>query len=360
VSARISRLTRTTKEKHRMAFVERIIAFILGLFGLNKSPALEAGGAGASTGNGASASSDDDDDKPVDRNKYAQESWADCQRSIAQFEASGESLNGVDPQNPVTMHEKYFAYEAFWHESDDKEGSARKVGFRDSAHLDRVHHYIAAKWSVLGTNENGEPDVVIRDEYTNSMMQARMNQGNAARSAAANADPTLLQPENGVTVEQWAQASAAISRMPPNSTPQDMAKLLATIGIDRAQWDAANVAWPAKMQRDVTGVIAMKFGEAFAAPLGGGAAPTGEPISFDKYCEILGAQEAWAEQGLDINAELKKHFNIVAADLGVYGMYWSPKTGVDRALMRRYTELSSKFKIQYTTQGGGHDDDLRI
>ncbi|MGZ3419757.1 MAG: hypothetical protein ACXVEF_21200 [Polyangiales bacterium] len=345
-----------------MSFIQKIIDFFLGLFGAKKQPAqlpannpAPAAAASASS----SSSSDDDDDKPMDRNKYAQEQWADVQKGIARFEASNHLPSGLSVSDPVSFWTKLSLVEEFQREGADRDAAARKASFDNYEHYTQCRDYLTWKFSELGKNSDGQPDVVVKDELTNAMMKAAMNVHAAKQEAAAAADPTLLQPEDGVSVDQWAAASAALAMMPQPATMQQVAELLAKQGLDKAKWDKANAAWQAKMQRDTTAVIATKFGAAFANAQGQGAG-AGEPCTFDKFCEVMGAQAAWAESGLDVNAQLQKVFGINAAEYSKYASYWSPKMATDMALIRQQGELDKKYRAKYAGAASTADDDLSI
>jgi len=348
-----------------MGFFQKIIDFFLGLFGMKKSaPALPAAqtapaAASASTAKKSDDDDDDDDDKPIDRKKYADEKWKETQEFIVRIEAKGKDyLGGIDASDPVSYHIKQSEFDQ--HQMDGKSGddAARAIGFRNRDHFYEVRDYISAKYSYLGTNDEGQPDVLIKDEYTNAMMTAAMEAMKRKQAAAAAADPTLLQPENGVSVEQWAAASAGLAMMKQPATLAQVGELLAKLGLDKPKYDQANTAWQAKMQRDTTGAIATKFGEAFAAAQGQGPG-AGEPCTFDKLCEIMAAQACWAEQGMDVNGQLQAVFGINAAEYSKYSSYWSPKMATDIALTRKYTELDKKYRAKYAG-AGGMDDDLSI
>jgi hypothetical protein len=268
-------------------------------------------------------------------------------------------LGGLDPKDPVGYYIKQADFDELQGEGKSGDEAAKAIGYRNRDHFYEVRDYMSAKWSYLGTNDEGQPDVLIKDEYTNAMLQAGMERHKRKQAAAAASDPTLLKPENGVTVEQWAACSAALAMMPQGSTVAQVGALLAKHGLDKTKYDAANTAWQAKMQRDTTGVIGTKFGEAFAAAQGQGAG-AGEPCTFDKFCEIMAAMACWSEQGLDVNAQLQKVFGINAAEYSKYGSYWSPKMATDIAMTRKYTELDKKYRAKYAEAGGGMDDDLSI
>ena len=59
----------------------------------------------------------------------------------------------------------------------------------------------------------------------------------------------------------------------------------------------------------------------------GGFYPEGCPQLrwLERYAEIMGAQSAWAQQGRDVNAMLKKQFNMSALDFSNISQYWSAK-----------------------------------
>ena len=240
-----------------MSFVQKIIDFFLGLFGAKKSappqiaaPPPAAAASSSNSDDSSSSDGDDDDDKPMDRQKYAQESWADTQKGIARFEATNKLPAGLTWNDPVACWMKLFGVEDSQMKGKDQDAAAQENGFRNYEHYTDCRDYITWKWSELGTNSDGLADVIIKDEFQNAMMKARMGQQQAAQAAAANADPTLLQPEDGVSIDQWAGASAAMAGLGATATMAQVTETLAKFGLDKAKYEKANTAWQAKMQRD--------------------------------------------------------------------------------------------------------------
>jgi hypothetical protein len=347
-------------------FINLIIDFIKKLFGIGSTPSLPSGGqvAHAASGGavGASDAADEDEDLP-----YAQQEWKELQQLIQRVESSGYDLAGADPNDPVAFWQKEFGIEQAQSDGQSYEQAIAAAGYQNRDHHDTVKSYVGAKWSRLITNDDGEQEVVMDDGYQNAMIQARMGQMQGQMNARAAADPTLLEPVNGVTLEAYAGASAALGGLGEGATPQQVAELLGRYGMDKATYDAAAAGWQAKMQADTSYTLVQKYGEAFAAAQGqaggwsrdaGAAAQGGEPCTFEHFVEIMAAQSAWAEQGMDVNAQLKAVFGITAMDYSKYSSYWSPKMGMDVAMMRKYTELEAKFKAKYA--GAGMDDDLSL
>ncbi len=86
--------------------------------------------------------------------------------------------------------------------------------------------------------------------------------------ASVHPDPRLLEPVHGVSLERWAQAAAALSRLRTHATTAEIDAALAPLRLDHATYAAADAAWQARMRRDVTMTIAARFGAAFEAAQG--------------------------------------------------------------------------------------------
>lgn len=284
----------------------------------------------------------------------AMEQWNEMQQVIAHVESHRLSLGGVDVSQPITWWERQFAGDRAQADGLSRDDAAKKLGYRDEDHFRLIGAYVEAKWSYLGT-ENGKQVVRQHDEYTNSALRARMDESRQAQAQAAAADPNLLAPVNGVSVEKWAAACVALGSLGQSATPAQVAQALAKVGLDKATYDAANAGWQAKMQGDTTGAIAQKFGEAFGGTAMGGG---GEPCTFEQYVEVMAAQGAWSEQGFDVNAKLREVFGIDAVKFGQFSTYWAPKMGTDVALMNRYMELDAHYREKYA--GQRMDDDLDL
>jgi hypothetical protein len=301
---------------------------------------------------GAAASEEEEEEMD-----YAEENFKELQELIARVESGAVNLNGIDWQDPKQIWVHQFAIEEAQGKGMTSDQGAQQQGYDNEDHFRTVLSYVQAKWSRLGVNDDGEKDVITDDKFMNAAMEARMGQMAGMQAAAAAADPTLLEPVEGVTVEAWAAASAELSGLGPSASAEQVVQVLQKHGMDKGKYDTVNAGWQAKMQGDTTGVIATKFGEAFTASKGVNAGGD-EPVSFEKYVEIMTAQEAWAAQGMDVNAQLSAVFGIDAGTYGAWSGYWGPKMGTDMALMRQYEQFHDKYLAKY--QGAGMDDDLSL
>lgn len=209
------------------------------------------------------------------------------------------------------------------------------------------------------------------------MMAARMKQTQNKQNAFAAQNSELLAPVEGVTVEQYAGIAA---RQATGLSMPDFQALLAQNGMDQAKWDRVSAEWVRRMSMDTTATIATIYGKAFsgsgagtygAAGAAGAAAMNAtsasghmhtaggaEPVSFEKYCEIGGAQQAWSASGKDVNAMLKQVFNISALDWSNMSTYWMTRMMADINMMTRMTELQNYYAQHYASAKA--DQDLKF
>jgi hypothetical protein len=185
----------------------------------------------------------------------------------------------------------------------------------------------------------------------------------------------LLKPIEGVSIELYAKMQAARG----TGMSQDaFAKLLAENGLDLAKFGKAEKGWNDRMASDATAEVATAYGNAFMAGGAGqfgaagkaaaGFATTGsgttgvvaqgeEPIPFERYCEIQGAQTAWANTGQDVNAMLKETFDMNAMDFANLSGFFMSRMATDQDMMMKYSELTAKYEKEYTGEAGEDKDD---
>jgi hypothetical protein len=191
--------------------------------------------------------------------------------------------------------------------------------------------------------------------------------------------PGMLDPVEGVSLQVWASINAKLV------SGGDLKKLLAPHKIDEAKWAKASDTWNARMSDqsnpDAAMAIATEYGKAFA---GGGVGAYGasaqaasesmgvndkvagkkvkgaEPVSFERWVEIQSAQGAWATQGKDVNAMLKKVFGLTAVDWSNMSAHWSQKLSTDIQLAQKYGELNAKYTAKYSAGEADPDGDLEV
>lgn len=231
----------------------------------------------------------------------------------------------------------------------------KEFGFKNGGHWEKFRSWGVAKWSAetgeTPTNLEFRMSGIAREKMMNAQIQQQSGKGG------------LLEPVEGITLEQWAQANAKIAG------GSDKNQLIAGLGIDVPKWDRVNAEWLDRMSKDTTFTIATAYGNAFTSgsqmgthSVGGDLGP--EPVSYEKYIEIMVAQDAAGRQGKD-PVEALKQFGLTVLDWSNIGMYWSKKWQQNaehyHALDTQYRPIyEAKYGIAEEATAGEDDDDLSL
>jgi hypothetical protein len=167
----------------------------------------------------------------------------------------------------------------------------------------------------------------------------------------------LLEPVEGVTLEDWAAANA---KMVSGTTSDEICKLL---GIDAPKWDRVNAEWLARMKNDTSFTISTKYAAAFnqsaSGNLGKGAASAAESISFEKYIEAMVAQDVLGKQGRDAQ-DVLKDFGMTVADYSNVSSHWSGKMMSDFSLAMKMQTLMTEYQKKYEAMKTDSHKDLEF
>jgi len=219
---------------------------------------------------------------------------------------------------------------------------------------------------------------MISQQAQNQMVQQAMVGGmqhwQQKGDAAVAANPQLVAPIEGVTIEQYAQVAAAAAA---NQAPGAFDQMLAQHGMDRAKYDRVAAGWQARMRDDTSFALMNIYGRAFggagqgefgaSGAAGAGAlgamaqsgqqmgVAAGEPCTWDKYNDIGGAQRAWAQSGKDVNAMLKQHFGISAIDWSNMSQYWMARMMTDGQKMMEMNTLQEQWAARYASPKADQD-----
>jgi hypothetical protein len=168
----------------------------------------------------------------------------------------------------------------------------------------------------------------------------------------------ILDPVEGITLDQWADANAKVAS---GAATEDAIKPL---GIDMPKWDRVNNEWLTRMKNDTTFTISQKYAAAFNAGasgnLGGGAEVSkagAESFPFEKYVEVMVAQDVLGKQGRDAQ-DVLKDFGLTVADYSNISAYWSGKMMTDFSLAGKFAALDAEYRAKYQSMAGGpsHSD----
>ena len=165
----------------------------------------------------------------------------------------------------------------------------------------------------------------------------------------------LLDPVEGITIEQWADVNAKMV----SGTPTEEA--IKAIGADMPKWDRANNEWLTRMRNDTTFTISKIYAAAFnkgaSGNLGSGAQVSADSYPFEKYIEAMVAQDVLGKQGRDAQ-DVLKDFGLTVADYSNISSYWSGKMMSDFSLAAKMAQLDAEYRKKYESMSAGsaHDD----
>jgi len=316
-------------------------------------------------GDGADLIDDDGEQLWVSRidERVRRESWIDVWGPLAK-------LPQATRLDEFVLHSRWFDRLHGGGQPLEAETKLLELGYKSVGEYFRVrttvHKYVGTP-----TGPSVGDCVVNSQQYMNAVMKAERRYLEAQQAATITSNPQLLAPVDGVTVEMYAQIAA---KMAAGLSQADAIQFLAGMKLDLPRWEKANAVWCDRMSKDTTGTIAAVFGKAFQAQGQGklgaaaqaanqwdGTAATGpEPIAFDLLCEIQGAMRAWSRSGRDVNALLKKHFNMLAIDWSAASTWWMSQMTADLSRMREYHRRSDAFEQKYADHGGTRDQDIQF
>lgn len=286
------------------------------------------------------------------------------QQSVQQQVSVPAHLENVDEWGPLNPHQVQNALEENWvHEQllneairdpARYEGLLKALGYRDPLQRAMTHKTFMRYYADYMTSAEGQQLVM---KASMRAMNERMKY-----SSAAAASGGMMDPIEGVSLQVYAKVTVKQA----GGNQGEFQQLLAQHQMDMAKWERVSKAWLDRMSRDTTGAIATEYAKAFAGGGQYGAAgaaaadnmaqgqmglqgpsAAAEPMSFEKYCEVSGAMQAWTKTGKDISAMLNKHFKMTAMDVSNVGMYWSQKMMADLSMFDTQSKLSAQYEQKY-------------
>lgn len=384
-----------------MGFIQSIIDFILGLFGMKKDPALASGQGGAYT----DAQKQQIKNNAVQGLEHVQgaehihvfgtgegsrvirsEKGADLveedgeQQWVERVDKDIPREQWYDEWGPLGGHSPQALDEFIHHETTfDRlragdplaaEQKLKAFGYQSVGHFFYVRTTIV-KYFATPTGPMLNDAVFQSQDYMNAHMRVMARQRDEEQAATIAANPELLAPVEGVTLDIYANLCA---RMAQGMQQPELLQALAQHGLDMGAWERANATWTDRMSKDTTGTIGTAYSKAFmtsgqgqfagaasaAAQTGwNGSAAAGEaPISFEKNAEIAGAMAAWSKQGKDVNALLHSQFGMTAMDLSTTSTWWMTQMMADLSQFDRYNKLVAEYEAKHMGPVVKHDQDI--
>jgi hypothetical protein len=244
-------------------------------------------------------------------------------------------------------------------------------GYRDAGHFFRVRATILKHFGDFSGPSLEDGYFGGNQHYISATMKAGQLGHQATMQQTLQGDPDIMAPVEDVTMEQYASLQAQVIHLGPDQ----VAGFLAQHGIDMAKWSRVSNEWNERMGRDTTHTLTTIYGQAFqsagagqfgaqaqahaATGYDGSAAGGGEPMPFEKCCEIQGAMQAWSKTGQDVNAMLSQTFAMNAADFSAAHSWWLTQLMADVSRFNHYSQLVDHYEQHYSGGAGpAPDSDL--
>jgi hypothetical protein len=213
--------------------------------------------------------------------------------------------------------------------------------------------YWSAHFQARVRNQGGSAEDVAKfvDERMRLQFYAEMSKNDVWRAAhdvpaavgapapGQAAAPGLMEPIEGVSVELYGQLEAKRS----NADPAEFVQHLAQHQMDQAKFDRIAKAWCDRMAHDPSNAVYAEYSKGLLSQ----AAASADSVSFEKFCEIQGAWNAWGKQGKDAGANLQQHFALTATDFSNIAMTWMQKMSATPSMFEQFARLSAEAEQKY-------------
>ena len=262
----------------------------------------------------------------------------------------------------VNSLENYFVAEYLieknWNNEAIKEELFREYGIRDEQHWYQVEAtFERFMYSPAAQAKYGSPaDIIqIKMNATTNLLEKQIQQRGEGELAH------LLEPIEGISLEQWAISQAKIAQ------GAELSGILKELQIDETKWSSVNQGWTDRMANDSTFTISAEYSKYFFGAGQGQHGAAGQsiskamapdvelggepPISFEKWVEMSQAMAVGVEKGKDPN-EILAMYGMNPADWATVGVWWGQKFNAnamknDMELYKKYMELSDRYKKKF-------------
>lgn len=273
----------------------------------------------------------------------------------AEYVPSSKTVQGVsyphgwedlsDLEISSKLEEVMKEYNAADGDDDLEDAVFPKYGFEAAGHYEEFKNaLIMEKASTEGVS------------FTQAAVDQAAEKREADVAAAVDSDREDLKPVDGVSIDDWAKANAALLGAGGIDEALKISKK------DKAGWDKVNEEWQTRMANDTTFTIAQVYGKAFNASaegnLGSSDSITAESFPYEKYVEVQVAQDLLCQQGKDAQ-EVLAMFDMTVADWSNVGAFWSTEfhSNVDKYLPLN-EEYTKKFEEKY--KAGDSNSDIEF
>lgn len=208
-------------------------------------------------------------------------------------------------------------------------------------------------------HQNIESDIAYLQE---------MQKQDALVEADAKDNP-LLEPIHGISLYDYAAGMIKIGSGVPSE------KVLSTLGVEKPQWDEADLIWQQRMQEDPNMTVASKYGQYFAKvdehPTLGNLSATStsdsnnsnvEKMKTDEhfFYDLMAERQAAYEVGKDGGQYIQDKYGINLMDFQSQALVWTRSGNYHQMLTYQEKQYEKYLKEFQKDMGGTIADDIEF
>ncbi|MDB4994097.1 MAG: hypothetical protein JWM74_1529 [Myxococcaceae bacterium] len=236
----------------------------------------------------------------------AERQWARIKAYVRDCQKHGLDLAKLHPEDPVG----FFTRRAFIRDAQRSgmplERAAVAAGFTSEAHWTFVERYFESIYSTLSLKADGTYEIRFVPEFDRARLLAeREREEQMARQLASTSASRILEPIQGITLERFAEISAAMLDFGAEPSRAEISTVLAELHVGPAAYGGARRGWIERMDQDTTGKLKQRYREAFRtarqARMASGVhrldALDGAPPTAEEARARAAARRSWVEIG---------------------------------------------------------------
>jgi len=182
--------------------------------------------------------------------------WQRVKSFVQECERQGLALGRLQPDDPVGFWSRRCAIDESVRGGMPLERAAKDAGYSGAQHWKLVERYFESRYCELAPNVTGELHVRYVPEFQQAALIAQRQRLEASKKKD---EERALEPIQGITIERFAELSAAVALIGNAATRAEMSNVLAEFGVGPGTFGAARRAWLARIKEDKTGRLRARF-----------------------------------------------------------------------------------------------------
>lgn len=186
--------------------------------------------------------------------------WGQMKAFVQICESSGLGLGGLRTEDPTAFCNKRSRIREAHATGMPKERIAIEAGYVNWEHWLLVERYFEARYSELSLRADGTYEIRVIEEFRQASVVASRDLERISISAAA---AKTLDPIDGITLDRFAEISAAMTKFGPEPSRSEVSQVLGGLGIGPATYGAARRGWLQRIKDDTTGRLKARYREVY-------------------------------------------------------------------------------------------------